>query len=100
MSSLAMILMREMIAAARCAGRRVGFVQHAVVAVADAQPVLERLDMDVGGLGLHRSGDQLVDQADHRRLAGQVLQPFGVLLQRRAGLGVGSVRVCPRDTAG
>ncbi len=36
-------------------------------------------------LRLHRAGDDLVDQADHRRLAGQVLQPFGVVFQRGGG---------------
>ena len=46
--------------------RRFRLVQHAVVAVADAQPILERFDVDVGGLGFHRAGDQQVDQPDHR----------------------------------
>ena len=36
--------------------------------------------MDVGGEQLHRAGDQRVDQADDRRLARQVLQPFQVRL--------------------
>ena len=66
--------------------RRLDFVQHAVIAVADPQPILERLDMDVGGMGLDGAGDQLVDEADHRRLARQVLQPLGILFGR---LGVG-----------
>ncbi len=66
------------------AGGAIDLVQHAVVAVAHAQPVLEGLEMDVGRLGLHRAGDDLVDQADHRRLAGQILQALGVLLQRLA----------------
>ena len=79
-----MILMREVMAAARRGGWALRLVQHAVVAVAHAQRVLERLDVDVRGLGLHRAGDDLVDQPDHRRLAGQVLQPLGILLQRIA----------------
>ena len=82
------------------ARRRLRLVQHAVIAVADAQAVLERLDMDVGGLGLHRPGDQQVDQPDHRRLARQVLQPIGVVFQGGLGVGggwrgFGSVRVQP-----
>ena len=78
--------MREMIAACSRAGGRLDLVQHAVIAVAHPQPVRERLDVDVGGMGLDRAGDQLVDQPDHRRLAGQILEPLGILLGR---LGVG-----------
>ena len=84
MSSRAMILMREMIAARQPRRRALRLVQHAVIAVADAQPVLERLDMDVGRLRLDRAGDDAVDQADHRRLAGEVLQPLGIVLERLA----------------
>ena len=36
------------------AGRAVALDQHAVDPVADADPVLERLDVDVGGPQLHR----------------------------------------------
>ena len=43
-----MILMREMIAARSC-GRRIDLAQHAVDAVAHAQVLLERLDVDVRG---------------------------------------------------
>ena len=66
--------------------RRLDLVQHAVIAVAHPQPVGERLEMDVGGMGFDRARDHLVDQADHRRLAGEVLEPLGILL---GGLGVG-----------
>ena len=81
--------------------RAVGLVQHAVVAVAHAQPVLERLDMDVGRLRLDRAGDDLVHQAYHRRLAREVLQPLGVLLKRfsvgvlRFGMGGRRIRIQP-----
>ena len=67
--------------------RRLRFVQHAIVAVADAQAVLERLDMDVGGLSLDRPGNQDVHQPDHRRLARQILQPIGVLFEGDAAVG-------------
>ena len=67
-------------------GGRLGFVQNAVIAVANAQPVLERLDVDIGGAGFHGAGDDLVDQTDHGRLAGHVLQTFGVVF-RGAALG-------------
>ena len=60
-------------------------MQHAVIAVADAQPVLERFDVDVGRLGLDRAGDDLVHQPDHRRLARQVFETFGVLFKRLGG---------------
>ena len=44
-----MILMREMTCEARCCGGDSTGLQHAVDAVADAQLVFHRLDMDVGG---------------------------------------------------
>ena len=75
-----MILMREVIAAARLAGGLSASCNIAVAAVAHPQPVFERFDMDVRGLGLHRPGEDLVDQADHRRLARHVLQPLGIVL--------------------
>ena len=65
--------------------RAVGLVQHAIIAVANPQPVLEWLDMDVGGLGLHGAGQKLVDQPDHRGLAGQILQPLGIFQQWLGG---------------
>ena len=51
--------------------------------------VLERLDVDVGGLGLDGAANDLVHQPDHRRLAGEVLQPLGILLRRRSLAGSG-----------
>ena len=60
--------------------------QHAVDAEADDEPVLERLDVDVGGVFLHRLREHGVDQADDRRvvlaleqvrLLGQVLREVG-----------------------
>ncbi len=42
--------------------------QHAVHAEADHEPVLERLDVDVRGILLHRLGEQRVDEADDRGL--------------------------------
>ncbi len=36
-------------------------VQYAVVAVAQAQPILERLDVNVRRAGLYRARDQLID---------------------------------------
>ena len=70
-----------MIAGARRVGGAFGLVQHAVIAVAHTQPVLERLDMDVGGLRLDRAGDDLVDQPDDRRLARQILEPLRIILE-------------------
>ena len=78
MLSFAMILMREMIAAAQPRRRRFDLAQHAVDAVADAQLGLGRLEVDVGGAHLDRPRDHRVDQADDRRLAGQVAQPFEI----------------------
>ena len=62
------------------------FAQHAVDAEAHHQPVLERLDVDVGGVLAHRLGQHGIDQADDRRvvvaleqvgLLGQLLRPGG-----------------------
>ena len=61
-------------------------MQHAVIAVAHPQAVGERLKVDVGGVGFDRARDHLVDEANDRRLAGEVLEAFGVLLGR---LGIG-----------
>ena len=64
-------------------GRGLRLVQHAVMAVAHAQHVLEGLDVDVRGGGFHRAADDLIDQPDNRRLARQILKPFGVVFERR-----------------
>ena len=47
-------------------------LQDAVVAAADAEAVLERLDVDVRGARLERVGDQERDEADDRRLGREV----------------------------
>ena len=44
------------------------FAQHAVDAEAHHQPVLERLDVDVGRVFLHRLREHGVDEADDRRV--------------------------------
>src|SRR5207248_692210 len=62
--------------------RRLGLVQRAVIAVTDAQSILERLNMNVRRSGLDRAGDQLIDEADNRRFARQVFQPLGILVAR------------------
>ena len=46
--------------------QRADLAQHAVDAVADAQEVLLRLEVDVGAAALHRVGEQRRDQAHHR----------------------------------
>ena len=58
--------------------RRLDLAQHAVDAIAHAQPRLGGFEMDVRGAHLHRAGDEAVDQPDHRRLAGEILQPFEI----------------------
>ncbi len=57
-------------------------MQHAIIAIAHPQPILERLDVNVRGMRLDGAGNQLVDQPDHRRFAGEVLEPLGILLGR------------------
>ena len=85
--------MREVMAAVSRGGGLIRLVQHAVVAVADAQAILERLDVDVGRQGLDGAGDDAVHQADDRRFAGEILQPLGVFLQRFGGRRVGVGRL-------
>ena len=82
----AMILMREMTRGLQPARRRLLIVEHAVDPVADAQRVLERLDVDVGGLGADRVLDEQVDQPDDRRLERHVAQVVDVLVAAGAAV--------------
>ncbi len=54
--------------------------QHAVDAEAHHQAVLERLDVDVRGVLLHRLGQHRIDQADDRRIV-VALEQIGLLGQ-------------------
>ena len=78
MSSLDMILMREVTRSAQAGGKRLRGAQHAVDAVAHEDRVGRRLEVDVGGARLHGIGDDLVDQADGRRLARHIAQALHV----------------------
>src|SRR5690606_10294152 len=61
-------------------GRRAfALLQHAVDAVADLQPVLERFDVDIGGAQLDRALDHQVHQPDHRGFRGEVAQVLDVV---------------------
>src|SRR2546422_903398 len=60
--------------------RRLLVVEDPVDAVADPQRVLERLDVDVGGLGGDRVLDEEVHEPYHRRLEGHVAQMVDVLV--------------------
>ena len=77
-----MILMREITAADSRLRRRLDLVQHAVDPVADDQPVLERLDVDVRRARLERVGDEQRHEADDRRLGREVLQLLDVGVER------------------
>ena len=70
--------------------RRVGFLQHAVHAVAQFHLALERLQVDVGCAQFHRALQHLVDDADHRRFRGQVLEVLHVV---EVGAGIGGLVV-------
>ena len=63
--------------------RRFDFVQHAVDAVADDQPILERLDVNVGRAHFERIGDEQRHEADHRRFGREVLQLLHVRVERK-----------------
>ena len=56
-------------------------MQHAVDAVADAQVVLERLDVNIGRALLERGAHDLVDEADHGRLGVFLVEDVDFLLQ-------------------
>ena len=73
---------REITAAESRRGGDLDLVQHAVDPVAHDQPVLERLDVDVGGARVERVGDEQRHQPDHRRLGGEVLQLLHVGVER------------------
>ena len=60
------------------ARRRFLVEEHAIHAEADAEFLLERLDVDVAGALLDGVGDHGVDQADDRRFAGHVAQVFEI----------------------
>ena len=53
---------------------RLAGMDHAVDPVAHMQPVFERFEVDVRRAQVGDAADDRVDQPDHRRLAGQVLQ--------------------------
>ncbi len=52
--------------------RRRRGLQHAVDAIADAQPIGERLEMHVGGARLERFENEQIHQPHHGRLVGEV----------------------------
>ena len=92
--------------------RRLGIAQHAVDPVADAQALLERLDVDVRGARVHGPRDHPADDPDDRRLARQIAQPSDVVLgaetagldglDQLAGSGAAAVQALERrlDVAG
>ena len=75
-----MTLMRETTSGATRALGLQHFAQHAVDAEAHHQAILERLDVDVGGVLAHRLREQRVDQADDRRIV-LALEQVGLLGQ-------------------
>ncbi len=94
------------------AGGAVALDQHAVDAVADADPVLERLDVDVRGPQLNRLGNQQLHQPDDRGAGfvddfvaggrfllgfGEVDRRVGEFLQHRVGALVLHLAVMPVD---
>src|SRR5439155_12038869 len=60
----------------------VGLDQHAVDAVAKTQLVLERLDVNVGGAGFNRLGEDLVHETDDRGVLGGIGQVQVLVLAR------------------
>ena len=82
MFSLAISFRRRDDGGLQLARRRLLVEEHAVDAEADAEFLLERLDVDIAGALLDGLGDHGVDQADDRRLARHVAQ----VLEIGAGL--------------
>ena len=72
--------MRETTSGATARSALQHFAQHAVDAEAHHQPVLERLDVDVGGVFLHRLREHGVDEPDDRRVV-FALEQVGLLGQ-------------------
>jgi len=70
-------------------GRGLLVVEQPVDAVAHAQAVLEGLDVDVGGVDGERLLDEEIDEADDRRLEGQVAQVIDVVLWLGVPIGAG-----------
>ena len=70
-----------------------GFQQHAVNAVADAQLVLERLEVHVGRAPVNRLGQHLVDELDDRGVLGAAgeVEALLVLVLDDLDAGVGGV---------
>ena len=66
--------MRDTMAAADDRGAKFVLVENPVDPQAHAQLALGRLDMDIGGAGIDRFGDQPFDKAHDRRFAGAFLQ--------------------------
>ncbi len=64
-------------------------VEQPVDAIAGAQTVLERFDVDVRGLDGQRAIDEQIDQTDHRGLEGQVAEVIDILT-------LVTLTVCPR----
>ena len=71
--------------AEEAAGRIVALDEPAVDPVADADAILERLDVDVAGPQLHRFGDDQIDELHHRRVGVVFLLLVGRLLDGRLG---------------
>ncbi len=69
----------------QAARRRLHLVENAVIAIADAQLVFEGIDVNIRSPALDGLRDQLVDEADQRRFAGQVAETLGVILDRGRG---------------
>jgi len=66
--------------AGRARRRGFDFLQHAVDTVTHLEPVLERLDVNIGGARLDRALEDQVDQANDRGLGSQVAQVLDVFL--------------------
>ena len=88
--------MREVTRGLQAPGRRLQVVEDAVDAIAHAQAVLGRLDVDVRGLGGDRLLDEEVDEPHDRGLEGHVAELGDVLLAvaRRRPCGP-----CPRRSS-
>ena len=89
MSSFDMTLMRETTSGATARLALQHLAQHAVDAEAHHEPVLERLDVDVRGVFLHRLREHGVDEADDRRVvfALEQVRLLGQLLRQMREVG-------------
>ena len=79
--------------------RRFDFLEHAVHAQSHLQPILERLDVDVGRARFDRALDDQIHQPDDRRFGGEIAQVFDIVGIGHGGLVADVLHDCAHRAA-